>query len=776
MGVVAADKASGGAAMPKVDRATELKKQAAKTTKKVAADSKKALKEAAKETEEAEIDEGTQASPSNGSKSSKLKAGAPPGTFGKAAAALMAERDEDEDEDEQETDNYARAEAKVPAKQETKAERKAKQAKQKAGEMDLLLTEEKEARKQRVKDRLLRFLVVGAVMDAMQDRTASTNGNGSAHAKKNSGKKQKEKSSKSLSESYNDMRGKVEIFSAPALMLVFVFAIFAARFMEEGYHPDGRADGEVDYYTVMGVPRDASNMDIRKKYKALALSWHPDKNPDCEACPEKFAKISKAYETLSNPEDRQAYDKRKTSASSVKSQYSVDLTVEDFEDKVLRSNEVWVVQVFDPSDPGTTNFAPMWEDVASQLQNVARFGRLNAVAQKAALEFMPQRVVIMPTVFRFARGETTENFLWGRVEERGSSPLSRWVVDGYPEIPRISEAAELKRWWSGSRRAKLMVAGPGSAIRRGSSQTAFFQVLRAGHLWAEFFDVVAADSKVAAEVLGSDFAPPGDGKWSVLTRPAALGSKAEMSSTSDLKEVPALMEEVIEKAVSGSAPHLTVRNHRQLCEARNDRRTYCLVLVDATDAAADKALAELNESRISYAQEIAELKEAGEESVEEPFHVQAVRVMTSSSRLPWMPVAAGPSFKSLWAEVGRSKAFVMELDTQRVTAVKTPSMTNLFQAIGYDDLKFQDLSEKEGISLTRSLPDPEVPLRREIRRVLTSPVGAIFTYLLIAVVASVAPEVSLVVNCAVLGSALALVVVCWPIACRRCIAFLTFSG
>ncbi|CAJ1365032.1 unnamed protein product [Effrenium voratum] len=45
-------------------------------------------------------------------------------------------------------------------------------------------------------------------------------------------------------------------------------------------------------------------MEIRKAYKALALKFHPDKNPDCAECAEKFGKISKAYDTLSNPEAR----------------------------------------------------------------------------------------------------------------------------------------------------------------------------------------------------------------------------------------------------------------------------------------------------------------------------------------------------------------------------------------------------------------------------------------------------------------------------------------
>ncbi|CAE7321263.1 dnaJ [Symbiodinium pilosum] len=54
----------------------------------------------------------------------------------------------------------------------------------------------------------------------------------------------------------------------------------------------------------MGLTKGVDQMEIRKAYKALALKYHPDKNPDCVECAEKFGKISKAYDTLSNPEAR----------------------------------------------------------------------------------------------------------------------------------------------------------------------------------------------------------------------------------------------------------------------------------------------------------------------------------------------------------------------------------------------------------------------------------------------------------------------------------------
>jgi len=63
-----------------------------------------------------------------------------------------------------------------------------------------------------------------------------------------------------------------------------------------------------DYYEVLGVNRDASDEDIKKSYRKLAMKHHPDRNPDNPKAEEKFKEAKEAYEILSDSAKRAAYD------------------------------------------------------------------------------------------------------------------------------------------------------------------------------------------------------------------------------------------------------------------------------------------------------------------------------------------------------------------------------------------------------------------------------------------------------------------------------------
>jgi molecular chaperone DnaJ len=66
---------------------------------------------------------------------------------------------------------------------------------------------------------------------------------------------------------------------------------------------------KADYYEVLGVPRDVGDQDLKTAYRKQAMQFHPDRNPNNPQAEEKFKLCSEAYQVLSDPEKRAAYDR-----------------------------------------------------------------------------------------------------------------------------------------------------------------------------------------------------------------------------------------------------------------------------------------------------------------------------------------------------------------------------------------------------------------------------------------------------------------------------------
>jgi len=63
-----------------------------------------------------------------------------------------------------------------------------------------------------------------------------------------------------------------------------------------------------NYYTILGLDKDASQSEIVKSYRYLALKYHPDRNKNSEEAKQKFMQIVEAYEVLSDEQSRREYD------------------------------------------------------------------------------------------------------------------------------------------------------------------------------------------------------------------------------------------------------------------------------------------------------------------------------------------------------------------------------------------------------------------------------------------------------------------------------------
>ena len=64
-----------------------------------------------------------------------------------------------------------------------------------------------------------------------------------------------------------------------------------------------------DYYEILEVTRSASEEEVKRSYRKLAVKYHPDKNPDDPHAEEKFKELGEAYDVLMDVEKRSAYDR-----------------------------------------------------------------------------------------------------------------------------------------------------------------------------------------------------------------------------------------------------------------------------------------------------------------------------------------------------------------------------------------------------------------------------------------------------------------------------------
>ncbi|XP_064647185.1 dnaJ homolog subfamily C member 10-like [Lineus longissimus] len=197
-----------------------------------------------------------------------------------------------------------------------------------------------------------------------------------------------------------------------------------------------RVHGDEDYYKLLGVAKDADNRDIRRAFKKLAVTHHPDKNTDDPQAHDKFLKINRAYEVLKDADLRKKYDTYGEAGlkdDHPSNQYQswnfyqeefglydedkeiITLSRIDFEQSVKASDDIWFVNFYSPHCSHCHDLAPSWREVARELEGVVRIGAVNCgddwqLCRQQGINGYPS-LLMYPSAEKYHGQRNTENLV-----------------------------------------------------------------------------------------------------------------------------------------------------------------------------------------------------------------------------------------------------------------------------------------------------------------------------------------------------------------------------
>jgi len=518
----------------------------------------------------------------------------------------------------------------------------------------------------------------------------------------------------------------------PIFLMVVGFLTCLLIIGGEGHGESERLDRNKiaeDYYSTLGVARDAEGTEVKRAYKTLAKRWHPDKNPNCTTCQETFGKIAVAYETLFDGKKRAAYDESGGIATAeLKSARSVPLTAENFDQMVTYSNDVWIVEIFKPDDGSCAQFHPFWEAQIQKYGHLVRFGRVDVSTDLG--KWLPVKYRVLPTILKFGRHLGSPEIFPITAMHETPQMLMKFVLTSFPNIglPLHLDAYALSRWMHGAgRRHKVLLAIPGKSEEERYKSHLIARKLASR--WSELFEFRTAETGTLHKLAGDnmpaefkDMLPPANEAGSkagiyFLSADGAVKPKAHA-----ILEWPATEDDIVMQLLSFAqmaAPALSTRIADLLCRSPADKRVYCLVLLDPPDTAVKRAMEELAESQTQHIKEVAEIRENGEATnmeEEDNFIVPAVRLFRRGRG--WLSPSTGtcraPKFGQVETALGGANAMLLDLDTGRIAALKgLTSFRGVYPQIAYEEsLAWVD----EALHPFLSLPDCDEGMSQHFAR------------------------------------------------------------
>ncbi|NXF53348.1 DJC10 protein, partial [Oceanites oceanicus] len=209
-----------------------------------------------------------------------------------------------------------------------------------------------------------------------------------------------------------------------------------------------------DYYSLLGVSREASSREIRQAFKKLALKLHPDKNQNDPNAHENFLKINRAYEVLKDEDLRKKYDKYGEKGLEDQQQggryeswhfyrydfgkynYIVDVHYLQFSslhlDAAVNSGELWFVNFYSPRCSHCHELAPTWREFAKEMDGVIRIGAVNCGDNRMLCRI--KGINSYPSLYVFKTGMQPVKYYGDRSKESLKNFAMQYVTSTVTEL------------------------------------------------------------------------------------------------------------------------------------------------------------------------------------------------------------------------------------------------------------------------------------------------------------------------------------------------------
>ncbi|KAJ7408231.1 DnaJ subfamily C member 10 [Pitangus sulphuratus] len=207
-----------------------------------------------------------------------------------------------------------------------------------------------------------------------------------------------------------------------------------------------------DYYSLLGVSKEASSREIRQAFKKLALKLHPDKNQNDPNAHENFLKINRAYEVLKDEDLRKKYDKYGEKGLEDQQQggryeswhfYRYDFGIYDDDpeiitldrgefDAAVNSGELWFVNFYSPRCSHCHDLAPTWREFAKEMDGVIRIGAVNCGDNRMLCRI--KGINSYPSLYVFKTGMQPMKYYGDRSKESLKNFAMQYVTSSVTEL------------------------------------------------------------------------------------------------------------------------------------------------------------------------------------------------------------------------------------------------------------------------------------------------------------------------------------------------------